>query len=72
MIDELRDEPQAIHPIAQLNTQWIPHSFFVSSSHHHRPARSGSPGTTGRVHAVDPYAGHRTRQRLGVSIRAPL
>src|SRR5436190_12065668 len=34
--------------------QWIPHSLSVSSSHHHRPARSGSPGRTARVHGAQP------------------
>src|SRR6202163_4547204 len=29
---------------------WSPHSFFSSCSHHHRPARSGSPSATARVH----------------------
>ena len=34
--------------------QWMPHSLFVFSSHHQRPARSDSPGRTGRVHGAQP------------------
>src|SRR5436190_3176724 len=34
--------------------QWIPHSLSVSRSHHHRPARSGSPGRIARVHGAHP------------------
>ena len=34
--------------------QWMPHSLSVSSSHHQRPARSLSPGSTGRVHGAQP------------------
>ena len=30
----------------------MPHSFLASSSHHQRPARSGSPGRTARVHGA--------------------
>ena len=31
-----------------------PHSFLPSSSHHQRPARSGSPGATARVQGAQP------------------
>src|SRR6516225_10312634 len=31
-----------------------PHSFFASSSHHQRPARSSSPGAIGRVQGAHP------------------
>ena len=31
-----------------------PHSFCASSSHHHRPARSSSPGSTARVQGAQP------------------
>ena len=31
-----------------------PHSFFSSCSHHQRPARSGSPGCSARVHGAQP------------------
>src|SRR6516164_9793565 len=31
-----------------------PHSFFSSCSHHQRPARGFSPGSTARVHGAQP------------------
>src|SRR5215469_6721868 len=33
---------------------WSPHSLLSSCSHHHRPARSGSPGPMARVQGAHP------------------
>src|SRR5580700_2994345 len=34
--------------------KWMPHSFLASCSHHQRPARSSSPGSTARVQGAQP------------------
>src|SRR5579863_889541 len=37
--------------------QCSPHSFLASCSHHHRPARSGSPAAMARVQGAQPIDG---------------
>ena len=37
--------------------RWIPHSLCSAASHHHRPARTSSPGATARVQGAQPMLG---------------